>query len=108
MAQTAAKALGADLFEIAPAQPYTEADLDYYDSSSRSTREMNDPTSRPAIVGGVKDIAQYDTIVLAYPIWWGEAPRAVNTFLEGYDLTGKTIVPICTSGGSGLGRVPTI
>lgn len=95
--------LGADLYEIIPEEPYTDADLDYGDSSSRSSVEMNDASARPAISGDVEDMSQYDTILLGYPIWWGEAPRIINTFLESYNLTGKTIAPFCTSASSPLG-----
>ncbi len=95
--------LDADLYEIVPEIPYTSDDLNYNDSSSRSSREMDDPDVRPAISGGVEDMEQYHVIFLGYPIWWGEAPRIVNTFLESYDLTGKTIAPFCTSGSSPLG-----
>lgn len=95
--------LDADLYEIVPETPYTEADLDWHDSSSRTTLEMNDDASRPAISGSVEDMDSYDTIFLGYPIWWGEAPRIICTFLESYDFNGKTIVPFCTSGSSGIG-----
>lgn len=95
--------LDADLYEIVPETPYTSEDLNYNDSSSRSSREMNDPDVRPAISGGVEDMEQYDVIFLGYPIWWGEAPRIINTFLESYDLSGKTIAPFCTSASSPLG-----
>lgn len=97
-------ALGeADLYEIVAETPYTDADLDYNDSASRSSLEMDDPDARPAISGGVEDIAQYEVIFLGYPIWWGQAPRIINTFLEAYDFSGKTIVPFCTSASSGIG-----
>ncbi len=107
LAQQLAAGLRADLYEISPAEPYTEADLNYNDSGSRSTLEMNDPDSRPAISGSVENMEQYDIVFVAYPIWWGEAPRIVNTFLESYDFGGKTIVPFCTSGGSGIGSSAT-
>ena len=99
--------LGADLYEIVPETPYTSDDLNYNDSSSRSSLEMNDPDARPAISGGVDNMEQYDTILLGYPIWWGEAPRIISTFLESYNLEGKTIVPFCTSGSSGIGSSAT-
>ena len=102
-ARQTAEALGADLHEIRPAEPYTNADLDYRDKGSRSTLEMNDAGSRPALAGTVANMAEYDVVFLGYPIWWGQAPRIVATFLEAHDLSGKTIVPFCTSGGSGLG-----
>lgn len=89
-----------DLLEIRPAQPYTEADLNWRDKQSRSTLEMNDSTARPAIEDCNIDLSQYELIYLGYPIWWGVAPRVINTFLEKYDLKGKEIIPFCTSGGS--------
>lgn len=95
--------LDADLYEITPEQPYTSADLNYGDNSSRSSREMNDPGARPAISGSVDHMEQYDVIFLGYPIWHGQAPKIISTFLESYDLSGKTIVPFCTSASSGLG-----
>ena len=95
--------LGADLYEIIPAEPYSDDDLNYNVSDCRANQEQNDPDARPAIDGGVDNIEDYDVIFLGYPIWWGEAPRIVSTFLESYDLTGKTIVPFCTSASSGMG-----
>lgn len=103
MAKTIADVLGADLYEIVPEDPYTDADLDYNDDNSRSTIEMNDSSARPAISGSVENWQQYDTVLIGYPIWWGEAPRILDTFAESYDFSGKTIVPFCTSGGSGIG-----
>lgn len=103
VAQTIANSLGADLYEIVPEQPYTDADLDYHDDNSRSTLEMNDPNARPAISGSVEHMEQYDIVFIGYPIWWGEAPRILSTFVESCDFSGKTIVPFCTSGGSGVG-----
>ena len=103
LAEYAADAMGADIYEIVPEEPYTSADLDYGDSKSRSSIEQNDEAARPAISGGIGNMDQYDTIFLAYPIWWGEAPRIVCTFMESYDFSGKTIVPFCTSGGSEIG-----
>ena len=107
VAETIAASTGGDLYAITPAQPYTSADLNYNDDNSRSTKEMNDPSARPEISGSVADMAQYDIVFLGYPIWWGEAPRIINTFVESYDLSGKTIVPFCTSGGSGMGSSAT-
>lgn len=104
LAKTVAKAVGGDLHEIVPAQPYTAADLDWTDKNSRSTREMRDKASRPAIANRVVNMAEYDTVYIGFPIWWYVAPTIVNTFLEGYDLSGKTIVPFATSGGSGMGK----
>ena len=94
---------GGDLYEIVPEIPYSSEDLNYSDNNSRSTREQNDEGARPAISGSVEDMDQYGTIFLGYPIWWGEAPRIIDTFMESYDFSGKTIVPFCTSGGSGIG-----
>lgn len=95
--------LSAGTYEIIPTEPYTSADLDYGDSSSRSSLELDDPSARPAINGSVEGLESYDVIFLGYPIWWGEAPRIINTFLESYDFSGKTIVPFCTSASSGMG-----
>lgn len=103
LAKTIAGVTGGDLFEIAPETAYTAADLDWMDKKSRSTIEMNAPKSRPAIAGQVADMVQYDTVFVGFPIWWYQAPRIIETFLESYDLSGKTIVPFCTSGGSGMG-----
>lgn len=94
---------GADLFEIRPEVPYTKADLDWMDKKSRSTIEMNAPKSRPAIAGQVADMVQYDTVFVGFPIWWYQAPRIIETFLESYDFSGKTVIPFATSGGSGMG-----
>lgn len=99
-----AKVANADLHEIVPAVRYTPADLNWHDKSSRSSVEMADKSSRPAIENKVENIAQYDTIYVGYPIWWYIAPTIINTFLEQYDLTGKTIIPFFTSGGSGAGE----
>ena len=95
--------LDADLYEIVPAEPYSDDDLNYNVSDCRANREQNDPSARPAIDGTVENMDSYDVIFLGYPIWWGEAPRIISTFLESYDLTGKTIVPFCTSGSSSIG-----
>ena len=102
VAETAADILGADTYEIVPVQPYTDADLAYY-TGGRADQEQADPAARPAISGGVEDMAQYDTVLLGYPIWHGQAPRIISTFLESYDLSGKTILPFCTSHSSGIG-----
>ena len=99
--------LDADLYEIVPETPYTADDLNYNDSSSRSSQEMNDSDARPAISGSVDNMEQYEVIFLGYPIWWGEAPRIINTFLESYNLSGKTIAPFCTSASSPLGSSAT-
>jgi flavodoxin len=99
-AKELAEAANADLFEIQPAQPYTAADLDWHDKNSRSSVEMKDKSSRPEVKGKVADWSQYKTIYIGFPIWWYTAPTIVNTFLEQYDLSGKTIITFCTSGGS--------
>lgn len=103
VAEHIANGLNADIYEIVPEDPYTDADLNYNDNNSRTTIEMNDPNARPAISGSVENMEQYDIIFVGYPIWWGEAPRIVSTFMESYDFSGKTIVPFCTSGGSDIG-----
>ena len=103
LAEAVANEWNADLYEIVPEEPYKSEDLDYNDDNSRSTKEMEDSSSRPAISGSVENMEQYDRIILGYPIWWGEAPRIVSTFVESYDFSGKTIIPFCTSGGSGIG-----
>ncbi|MEJ8737991.1 flavodoxin [Erysipelotrichaceae bacterium HCN-30851] len=93
-----------DLFEIHPETPYTKADLNWMDKQSRSTIEMQNPDSRPAIANKVSNMKEYDTIFVGFPIWWYVAPTIINTFLEGYDLSNKTIIPFATSGGSGMGK----
>ena len=98
--------LDADLYEIVPEAPYTSADLNY-NTDCRANREQNDASARPAISGSVDNMEQYDVIFLGYPIWWGQAPKIIYTFLESYDLSGKTIVPFCTSGSSGIGSSAT-
>lgn len=101
-ARTLAAATGADVYEIRPAVPYTDADLNWMDKKSRTTLEQNDPASRPAMAGRAP-VEGYDVIFVGYPIWWYGAPRIISTFLEGGGFAGKTIVPFCTSGGSGVG-----
>ena len=103
-AKEMAKAAGADLYEICPAEPYTAADLNWMDQKSRSTLEMNDPACRPAIAAPAADLDQYDTVFVGFPIWWYVEPRIVDTFLERSDFSGKTVIPFATSGGSGLGK----
>ncbi len=103
VAEIIAGNMGADIYEIVPQEPYTDADLDWHDDSSRSTIEMNDSSSRPEIDGAVEDMGQYDIVFIGYPIWWGEAPRIVSTFMESYSFEGKTVIPFCTSSSSGLG-----
>ena len=103
-AQKLAKGLGADLYEIRPAVPYTKADLNWMDKTSRTTIEMQDKTSRPEIVDDDAHVEDYDTIYVGFPIWWYVAPTIINTFLEKYDFSGKKIMLFATSGGSGWGR----
>ncbi len=103
IAQKLSDGLGADLYEITPAEPYTDADLNYGDSKSRTSVEMDDPSARPEISGAVENMEQYDVVFIGYPIWWGEAPRIMSTFIESYDFSGKTLVAFCTSGSSGFG-----
>lgn len=95
---------GADLFEIKPAVPYTRADLDWTDKNSRSTVEMKDPASRPEIAEKCENMDEYDTVFVGFPIWWYVAPTIIDTFLESYDFSGKTVIPFATSGGSGMGK----
>lgn len=94
---------GGELYAIEPREAYTAADLDWTDRQSRSSTEMNDPASRPALKAVNDDMARYDTVYIGYPIWWGVAPRVINTFIEAHDLTGKTVIPFATSGGSSVG-----
>ena len=108
LAKTLEKATGADLYEIKPAKPYTDADLNWNDKHSRSSLEMNDKAFRPAIAGRAEDMARYDTVFVGFPIWWYEAPRIIQTFLESYDFSGKTVIPFATSGGSGMGKTASI
>ena len=104
VAESLAALTGADLYEIVPADPYTEDDLDYGNSESRTSLEMDDPDARPEIAGEPLDLTGYTTLYLGYPIWHGEAPRILATFVESHDLSGLTIRPFCTSGSSGIGR----
>lgn len=99
-----AEVSGADLYEIKPEIPYTRADLDWMDKKSRSSLEMNDPSSRPGIADRLPDMGKYEVIFVGFPIWWYVAPTIINTFLESYDFSGKTIIPFATSGGSGMGK----
>lgn len=103
VAEQIASAANADLYEITAAQTYTSDDLNYNDSNSRTTKEQNDKTVRPEIGSEKTDISGYDTIFIGFPIWWGEEPRIMDTFVESYDFSGKTMIPFCTSGGSGIG-----
>ncbi len=103
-AKILAEAAKADIYEISPETPYTKADLDWTDKQSRSTIEMNHKAFRPAIADKDANIADYDVIFVGFPIWWYVAPTIINTFLESYDFSGKTIVLFATSGGSGFGK----
>ena len=103
VAKKLASAIGADLFEIQPEQLYTDDDLNWQNSRSRSSVEMNDRSCRPAIASKVENMAQYDCVFVGFPVWWYREPSIIDTFMEAYDFSGKKIVPFCTSGGSGLG-----
>ena len=103
LAENAAKALQADIFIIQPEQPYSKDDLNYNDKSTRATVEQNDLQARPKIKNKIDNFANYDTIVLAYPIWWGQEPRIMDTFMESYDFSGKTLAAVCTSASSDIG-----
>ena len=99
-AQNVAEATGGEVYAITPAKPYTDADLDWNDKQSRSSVEMNDPKARPALGGERLDVSEYDIVFIGYPIWWNQAPRLINTFIESHNLKGKTVIPFATSGGS--------
>ena len=103
VAEKLAKVTGADLFEIKPVEPYTDADLNWHNSQSRSSVEMNNTSSRPAIANKIENMAQYDTIFVGFPIWWGRQPSIVDTFMESYDFSGKKVIPFATSGSSDIG-----
>lgn len=103
-AEKIAALTGGDIYEIVPAEPYSAADLNYNNDDCRANREMNDPTARPAIGGDKVDISGYDTVIIGYPIWWGTMPRIINTFIDSCELSGKTVLPFCTSGSSGISR----
>ena len=107
LAEKLAAAVDADLFEIRPKIPYTKADLNWMDKNARSTIEMNDPDARPAIAK-LPDVSAYDKIYVGFPIWWYVAPRIINTFLEGCELSGKTVIPFATSGSSGMGKTNSV
>ncbi len=107
LAQRLSAVISADLYEIVPAVRYTEADLDWQNKQSRSSVEMADDASRPAVAGKIEKIGEYDKIYVGFPIWWYRAPTIINTFLEQYDLAGKTVIPFATSGGSGMGSTNT-
>lgn len=103
-AEKLAKAANANLFEIEPVRPYTDADLDWTDKKSRSTIEMNDLSSRPEIAKKCENMGSYDVVFVGFPIWWYVEPRIIDTFIDSYDFSGKTVIPFATSGGSGLGK----
>ena len=102
LAETIAETTGADIVEIVPETPYTNEDISYNNDNCRANKEQNDDSARPAIANKIENIDEYDTIYLGYPIWWGTMPKIINTFLETYDLSGKTVMPFCTSGGSSI------
>lgn len=104
VAEMIASITGGDLYEIVPAEPYTTEDLNYNDRSSRSTKEQNDKSARPAIGSEDVSLTGYTTVYLGFPIWWGEEPRILDTFVEKYSFEGITVIPFCTSGSSGIGR----
>lgn len=104
VAERIAELTGADRYEIVPAEPYTDEDLNYNNNDCRANREMNDSSARPAIGSDSIDISDYDTVYIGYPIWWGTMPRIINTFLDTYDLSNKTVMPFCTSGSSGISK----
>lgn len=106
VAEKLSKEIGADLFEIVPEKLYTNADLNWQNSRSRSSVEMKDRNARPGIASKVEDMSQYDVVFVGFPIWWYREPSIIDTFMEAYDFSGKTIVPFATSGGSGLGDAP--
>ena len=103
VAEKIAEAANADIYEIVPQEKYSDADLDWHDEKSRTTIEMNDPDARPKIEGDLPDLSGYKRVYIGYPIWWGDAPRIMSTFVESVKLDGKTVVAFCTSGGSGIG-----
>ncbi len=104
VAKTLAEAIGADLFEIRPETPYSKADLNWMNKNSRSTIEMNDRSCRPAIAAAVDGMEQYDTVFVGFPVWWYREPSIIDTFMESYDFSGKTVIPFCTSGGGSPGE----
>ena len=104
VAEKIAELTNADLYEIVPKEPYSDADLNWHDKNSRTTKEMNSESIRPEIASADLDLSGYKTIYLGYPIWWGDAPRIMSTFVEKYKFDGIKVVPFCTSGGSGIGR----
>ncbi len=103
VAERIASVTSADLYEIIPAEPYSSDDLEWNDNNSRTSIEMNDPDARPAIASDTVSLDSYSTVYIGYPIWWGDAPRIMSTFVESYDFSDKTVIPFCTSGSSGIG-----
>lgn len=108
VAEEIVRLTGADLYEIVPAVPYTNEDLNYNDNNCRANQEMNDASARPAIGSEAIDISSYDTVFIGHPIWWGTTPRIINTFLDTYDLSSKTVLPFCTSGSSGISQAVSV
>ena len=104
IAEKVANILNADKFEIIPEEPYTPDDLNYNDDNCRANLEMNDDSARPAISGDMTALTEYETVFIGYPIWWGTAPRIIDTLFESYDMSGKTVYTFCTSGGNGIGQ----
>ena len=104
VAERIASVTNADIFELIPAESYSDADLDWNDKNSRTTIEMNDQKARPAIANDTVNLDSYTTVYIGYPIWWGDAPRIMSTFVEAHDFDGKTVIPFCTSGSSPIGR----
>lgn len=102
VAEKIAEAAGADIVELLPMQPYSSADLDYHNDGSRANQEQNDDSARPKIANSIEGWEDYDVVLIGHPIWWGKEPRILDTFLESYDFTGKTLANFCTSGGSGI------
>ena len=105
VAERLAEATSSDLFEIVPERPYTKSDLDWRDGNSRSSVEMKDRSSRPAVASRLENMSDFHTIFIGFPIWWYREPSIIDTFLESYDFSGRTIIPFATSGGSGMGDV---
>lgn len=108
LAKALAEVTGGDLHEIQPAETYSEADLDWMNKKSRSSVEMGDPSFRPEIGNRVEDMERYDTVFVGFPIWWYVAPTIIDTFLESYDFSGKTVIPFATSGSSGMGKTDSV
>ena len=104
VAEGVASVTNADLYEIIPAEPYSSDDLDWHDNNSRTSIEMNNPDTRPAIASDTVSLDKYSTVYIGYPIWWGDAPRIMSTFVESYNFDNITVIPFCTSGGSSIGR----